>query len=75
METNNFNINEEIKNPVETKNDLDLFIKKLNIDLPKIDKVTNSNRDNFRMKFDCGNFQNLISSMEELESSRIYYIK
>ena len=75
METNNFNINEEIKNPVDTKNDLDLFIKKLNIDLPKIDKVTNSNRDNFRMKFDCGNFQNLISSMEELESSKIYYIK
>lgn len=75
MEINNININEDTKNSVETKYDLDLFIKKVNIDLPKIDKVTNSNRDNFQIKFDCGNFQNLLSSMEELESSRIYYIK
>ncbi len=75
METNNYNINEETNSQVESKNDLDLFIKKLNIDLPKIDKVTNSNRDTFIMKFDCGNFQNLLSSMEELESSKIYYIK
>ena len=66
---------EELNLDSEIKNDLNLLFKKIDIQLPKSDLQSNSNRSNFQIKFDCGNYLNLLSTMPEIKSSKILLIK